>query len=75
MEQRHSGEANRFPASEDIPKIIWNLKVHYRVYKYLLHVTIRNQINQVHAPLSTSWRPILILFSYLLLGLPRGLFS
>jgi len=75
MEQRHSGEANRFPGSEDIPKIIWDLKVHYRVYKYLSHVTIRNEINQVHAPISTSWISILILFSYLLLGLPRGLFS
>ena len=34
MDQSRSWEANRFSASQEIPHILWNPKVHYRVYKY-----------------------------------------
>ena len=33
MEQRSSWEANRFSTSQEIPCILWNLKVHYSSYK------------------------------------------
>ena len=33
MEQRPSCEANRFTASQEIPCILWNLKVHYHSNK------------------------------------------
>jgi hypothetical protein len=33
MELRPSWEANWFSASQEIPCILWNLKVHYRIYK------------------------------------------
>jgi len=54
MEQRHSRETNLFPASDEIPKILWNLNAQYRVRKYPPHVTILSQINPFHVPLPIS---------------------
>jgi len=33
MEQSHSWKVNWFSASQAIPCVLWNPKVHYRVYK------------------------------------------
>jgi len=33
MYQSPSGKANRFSASQEIPRISWNPKGHYRVHK------------------------------------------
>ena len=72
MEQSHFWESNRFKASQENPRILWNPKVHYRIHKCPPPVPILSQLDPVHTP--TSWRSIIILSSHLRLALPSGLF-
>ena len=51
-EQSPSWEANRFSGSQEIPLILWNPKVHYRVYKSPTPVPILSQLDPVHTPTS-----------------------
>jgi len=74
MEQNPSWEANWFSASQEIPCILWNPNVHYRIHKCPPPIPILSQLDSVHTPTSTFWRSILILSSHLRLGLPSGLF-
>ena len=74
MAQRISWEANSSWASWQIPYILWNQKVHYHIHKSTPPIPVLSQINPDHAPHPTSWISILILSSYLGLGLPSGLF-
>ena len=52
MVQSPSWEANWFAASQEIPHISWNPKVHYRTHKRPPPIPILGQPNPVHIPTS-----------------------
>ena len=74
MEQSPSWKANRSSASQIIPHILCNPKVHYRVHKCPPPVLTWTRSVQSKPTHPTSWRFILILSSHLRLSVPRGIF-
>jgi len=52
MVQSPSWAANWFAASQEIPRILWNLKVHYRTHKHPQPIPILGQPTPVHMALS-----------------------
>jgi hypothetical protein len=73
MELSPSSEAANCAATQELPSILRNPKVHRRVYKSPPPVPILSHIDSVHTTPSYL-RFILILCTHLSLGLPNGLF-
>ena len=52
MEQSHFCESNRFVASQEIPHILWNSKVHCCINRCPPPAPILSQLDPVHNPTS-----------------------
>ena len=50
MKQSPSWEASRFSAVQEIPHMLWNRKIHYRIHKSPPRAPILSQINPAHTP-------------------------
>jgi hypothetical protein len=59
--------------TQELPNILWNPKVHYRVHKSSLLIPILNKINPVYTTSSDLSKTYISIIHHLRLGFPIGL--
>jgi hypothetical protein len=74
MELNSSREATSCAATQELPSILCNPKVYYRVHKSPPLVSILSQINRVHTTPSYRSKTHFNIVHHLRSGLPSGLF-
>ena len=72
MQHSYCWEENRFSAAQEIPHILWNMKLHYRIHKCLTPLPILSHSEAVFTPTSLTFS--LIFSIQIKLGIPGALF-